>query len=419
VSAGFPGLVPCVHCGFCLQSCPTYLATGDEADGPRGRIVLMQSLARGSLGPDDADLRLHLDRCLGCRACEPVCPSGVRYGASLEAARARIADRRGVPVAARLVLAVFAQPALRRPLLFVARLLRRLVVPFAGGGRLGFVCGMTAATRPGHWARHDPGSAASRVFPPARGAAAPFLGCVQRELFGHVHDATRRTLAANRIATVPVEGQGCCGALHAHAGLHAEAVRLARENVRAFASRPEAPIVVNAAGCGAMLRSYADLLPDDPSAVAFAARVRDVTEVLADAGPRRGASLPLRVAYDPPCHLQHAQGIVDPPLVVLAAVPSLEVVVHAGAEHCCGSAGIYSLLQPELSRVVLAGKIASLREAAPDCVATGNPGCAMQIGAGMAAAHLRVPTVHPVELLDRSYALAGYYTPDLEGRLPA
>lgn len=230
-------------------------------------------------------------------------------------------------------------------------------------------------------------------------------------LFAHVHDATIRTLAVNGYAVREVPGQVCCGALHAHAGSPEEARRLARANLAAFGDGDE-PIVVNSAGCGAMLKEYAHLLDDDRAVghgARFSARVRDVTELLAERGPRPGAPLDARVAYDPPCHLLHAQRIAEPPYRVLAAIPVLRLVATPDAAQCCGSAGLFTLLEPEMSRAVLGPKLASLREAAPQVVATGNPGCLMQLGAGLAAARVPVVTRHPVELLDDSYRAAGYY----------
>jgi glycolate oxidase iron-sulfur subunit len=422
---GFAGLAPCVHCGFCLQSCPTFLVTGDEADSPRGRIVLMRALAAGDLPPEDAALVEHLDRCLGCRGCEPVCPSGVAYGGALEAARERIAAARPVPPLGRVVLDIMARPSLRRPLLAVTRLLRPLAGLLAGNGRLGFAAGMVAATRPAverlsGWAvasgtRSTSGSLESEPVPtaqPLTRSTAVFTGCIQSGLFAHVNAAAERTLAANGYAVVRVEEQGCCGALHAHAGLLDEARALARTNVAAFSRVPDAAVAVTAAGCGAMLASYGQLLAGDPlapAADALAARARDVTQLLHAAGPRRGAALAARVAYDPPCHLLHAQRVADAPRAVLDAIPGLEPVAHTEAELCCGSAGVFSLLQPEMSRAVLARKVAALRETTPDVVVTGNPGCAMQIGAGLRAAGRAIPVAHPVELLDRSYEAAGYY----------
>ena len=409
------GLDPCVHCGFCLQACPTYLATGDEADGPRGRIVLMQGLANGRLAPTDPALAYHLDRCLGCRACEPVCPSGVSYGPALEEARHTLGRSRPVPLAARMVHAVMAEPALRRPLLWAARMVRPVARWLAGDSRLGFVWGMVGATKTQRGQRGQRGHKGQkeqlRPAPPAP-PVSPFTGCIMEGLFSHVHAATERVLMVNGYRMEHVRDQMCCGALHAHAGQHEQALALARRNVRAFAARPQGMIAVNAAGCGAMLKEYARLLEGDSLAVQakeFSSRVKDVTELLAERGPRRGAPLRLRAAYDPPCHLLHAQGIAEAPEAVLHAVPGLTRVYHAEAEVCCGSAGSYSLVEPELSREVLARKVAALAPEHPDVVVSGNPGCVMQIGAGLTAAGLEVDVVHPVEILDWSYWEAGFY----------
>ena len=408
---GFEGLDACVHCGFCLQACPTFLATGDEADSPRGRIELMRGLERGEIDATDPALFYHLDRCLGCRACEPVCPSGVQYGHGLEAARARITAARGVSRLARLALWTLTSPGVSGAVYWFARLLRATGLPrlFAGWGRFRFAMGMLAATKPvgrmGRWAdgrTHRAGTAHLAVRPSAH----LFRGCVMEGLFSHVHDATIRTLAVNGYQTVEVRGQVCCGALHAHAGLHEEALDLARANVAAFGDGDE-PIVVNSAGCGALMKEYGRLLGDEPSQ-RFAARVKDVTELFAPA-PAPGAPLDLHVAYDPPCHLLHAQGIAAEPLKLFAAIPLLELVPVPGAAECCGSAGLFTLLEPEMSRAVLAAKIEHLREAAPQVVATGNPGCLMQIGAGLAAAGIRARARHPVELLDDAYRAAGRY----------
>jgi glycolate oxidase iron-sulfur subunit len=413
----FAGLDPCVHCGFCLQSCPTFLVTGDETDSPRGRIVLMRSLARGDLDAADPALTFHLDRCLGCRGCEPVCPSGVSYGPALEEARRLIAARRPVPFSVRFTASVLAEPAVRGPLMTLAKLARPFAGWLAGDSRVGFLAGMLAATGPrrpqGPEGAQEPQRGEDDR--PSRSAAPPapaalFRGCIMDGLFSHVHRATERTLRANGYRTVDVPGQGCCGALHAHAGLHDQAVALARTNVAAFNRVPEAAIVVNAAGCGAMLKEYPRLLAGDPAVKGWTARVVDVSEALAAAGPRRGAPLRLTVAYDPPCHLLHAQRIADAPLKVLEAIPELQHVAHGEADLCCGSAGSYSLTEPALSRAILERKVSALASGKLDVVATGNPGCVMQIGAGLRAAGHDVPVVHPVELLDRSYALAGYYS---------
>jgi len=406
-----------VHCGFCLQACPTYLVTGDEADSPRGRIALIRGLAGGQLEARDPQVQTHLDRCLGCRACEPVCPSGVSYAPALEASRRRLADERTIPLSVRAVHAVMADRSLGRVVFPLARAVRPLARRFAGPSRLGLAFGMLAATRPRRCAAPKERGA---WIPEPQPAEAPtprrvvvFAGCVQDGLFGHVHRATARVLVANGYEVMEAPDQGCCGALHAHAGQHDDAVRLARQNVRALAALAgDALIAVDAAGCGAMLKEYDRLLAGDPletDARRVAARTRDVSELLAARGPRRGAPLGLRVAYDPPCHLLHAQGVAREPRQLLAAIDGLDQVTHVGAELCCGSAGSYSLAQPGLSGEVLGYKVEAIRRVRPDVVATGNPGCAMQIGAGLLAAGESIPVVHPVELLDWSYRRAGYY----------
>jgi len=400
---GFAGLDACVHCGFCLQACPTFLATGDEADSPRGRIELMRSLERGDLSATDAALTYHLDRCLGCRACEPVCPSGVHYGHALETARERLALAGGVPWLARAALWALTTPGVSGVVYWFARVLRATGIPrlFAGWGRIRFAMGMLAATKGG-----ERRGKAQRVNTPAFARRSPpspaflFRGCVMQGLFRHVHGATIRTLQVNGYEVREVAGQVCCGALHAHAGLGDAARELARANVAAFGDGDE-PIVVNSAGCGAFMKEYGG---------SFSARVRDVTELLAaNGGPVAGGPLDLQVAYDPPCHLLHAQRISQPPERLFAAIPLLRLVTIAGANDCCGSAGLFTLVEPEMSRAVLQPKLEGLSAVAPQVVATGNPGCAMQIGAGLAARGIRAQVRHPVELLDASYRAAGRY----------
>src|SRR5437867_1310152 len=278
---GFEGLDACVHCGFCLQACPTFLVTGDEADSPRGRIELMRGLERGEIAATDPALFYHLDRCLGCRGCEPVCPSGVQYGHGLEAARARITAARGTSLLTRLALWALTTAGVSGGLYWFARLLRS-VLPrgIAGWGRLRFALGMLLATRA---VKRFGGSAVRNrrmrtAQPPNRQTALLFRGCVMEGLFSHVHDATIRTLAVNGYQTVEVSGQVCCGALHAPAGLVDEARALARTNVAAFGDGDE-PIVVNSAGCGALMKEYGHLLGEERAA-RFSARVRDVTELL-------------------------------------------------------------------------------------------------------------------------------------------
>ncbi len=395
-------LASCVHCGFCLPACPTYLATSDEADSPRGRIVLMRGLSAGTLSPDDAAVAQHLDACLGCRGCEPVCPSGVEYSKGLEAARAMLARRRGIPFVARMVLAVFRRKWLWRPIMAMTRMLRATGIPaqLAGSGRLGFMMGMVAASRESRVKSRE-----LRVERQGKNSRLStlnsqlFTGCVMQGLFSHVHDATRRALEQAGYNVQEVRGQGCCGALHLHAGDDEGARALARENLAAFRGT-EGPIVVNSAGCGAMLKEYAHLVED---AEDFSARVRDISE-LVQPDPSQLSTLnsQLVAAYDAPCHLQHAQRIHAQPLAMLKSVPGLTLLVPPGSSQCCGSAGIYSLVEPGLSREVLAAKIAELAalEPRPDVVLTGNPGCLMQIGAGLRAAGLDIEVRHPIEMLD-------------------
>ena len=408
---GFAALDPCVHCGFCLQACPTFLVTGDEADGPRGRIELMRSLERGLIAPDDEGLQYHLDRCLGCRGCEPVCPSGVGYGRGLEAARERIAETRPVPFIARLTLWLLTTPGISRIVYAAARLLRGTGLPqrLAGTGRIGFGMGMLAATkRDGGLGIRDSHHPDQSPIPNPQSPVLLFSGCVMDGLFSHVHAATTRTLRVNDYGTTVPAGQVCCGALHAHAGLVEAARELARRNIEAFGDGNE-PIVVNSAGCGALLKDYGHLIPDDPRAARFAARVKDVTELLADAGPVPATHPQLEVAYDPPCHLIHAQRVSDAPLKVLRQISGVNVTLARDAEKCCGSAGMYTVTEPGLSKDVFALKVDGLLDASPDLVVTGNPGCIMQIGAGLAAWRVPTPVRHPVEVLDDAYAFSGRY----------
>jgi len=423
--ADFSALDPCVHCGFCLPACPTYLATGDEADSPRGRIVLMRLMERGELPADDPALIQHLEACLGCRGCEPACPSGVGYGRGLEAAREELYRNRGLPALGRVALGIFGRDPLWRSLFTLARWLRATGLPraLAGRGPVGFGMGMLAASE--RWEKTErtektevssptsPSSASSPSSPSSASSAssqpsvALFRGCVMDTLFRHVHEATRRTLEVNGYEVREVAGQTCCGALHEHAGDRDGARVLASRNLAALVDSADF-IVVNSAGCGALLKDYGHLLGSD-RAEALARKVRDVSELLADAGPKRGAPVELDVAYDAPCHLQHAQRVQQAPLAVLRAIPGLRLHLLPDSDRCCGSAGIYSLLHPAMARSVLDAKIRGLElaEPRPRIVATGNPGCLMQIGAGLAAAGLPIRVAHPVELLDRSYRLAG------------
>jgi glycolate dehydrogenase iron-sulfur subunit len=420
MGSAYAALDPCVHCGFCLPACPTYLVTGDEGHSPRGRIVLMRALERGEMTTDDPALIEHLDACLGCRGCEPACPSGVGYGRGLEAAREQLHAKRGLPPLARSVLGVFSYRGLWRPLFTLARALRATRLPslLAGTARWRFGMGMLAASAEvrerDEWTEKTEGtkgapSNLTSPSPPFSPTVALFRGCVMDALFGHVHAATRRTLETNGYRVVEVAGQVCCGALHEHAGDREAARALAQTNVEALIDQADF-VVVNSAGCGALLKDYGHLLGSDRAAK-LSSTVRDVSELLAERGPRAGAALDVDVVYDAPCHLQHAQRVQEAPLALLRAIPGLRLRLLPDSDRCCGSAGIYSILRPQMARAVLDQKIAGLEAAnpRPQLVVTGNPGCLMQIGAGLRAAKLPIGVAHPVELLDLSYAEAGYY----------
>jgi glycolate oxidase iron-sulfur subunit len=402
------GIDACVHCGFCLQACPTYLTLEDENDSPRGRIVLMRSLLEGTLTTQNDSVQTHIAQCLGCRACETACPSGVPYGQLLEATRATLARDEPIPLVARLILFVFERPVLMRMAMLGGRITRATGVAHLFArlkGRLGFAMAMLASTtresRVRRGMKHSTGD---------RGSAALLTGCVMEGLFADINRATERVLAVNGYTMRDAPGQRCCGALHAHAGDDEAARRLARANIEAFERSDADFICINAAGCGAIMKEYGHLLREDPvyaeRAARMSSKVRDVSQLLAAAGPKRGGAVNERVAYDAPCHLIHAQRIAGPPLDVLRAIPDLELVPLNESELCCGSAGIYNLVEPDVSDVVLDRKLANIARSAPALVATGNPGCMMQIGAGLLRDGSRTRVVHPVELLDRSYAVA-------------
>ena len=422
------GLLACVHCGFCLPACPTYRRLGDEADSPRGRLYLMQAVVEGRLSADSDAFQTHLGRCLGCRACEPVCPSGVAYGHLLELARQVASDARPPPLLSRILLVVFGKSWLARPAMFAARLLRAVRLPALiarlgpsaaapGPVRLGMA--MLAASAP---SRPPPSSAKSVAAPPpsSRSSAAAvrpaptagvLAGCVQAGLFSRVNRATVRVLEANGIRVLRVRGQGCCGALHAHAGDLTAARDLARRNVVAFENANVDYVVVNASGCGAAVASYASLLAEDPAfaprAARIAGRTLDVSRLLArQGGPAPGGPVDLTAACDAPCHLVDAQGVKNAAETMLAGVPELELVPLPDADECCGGAGIYGLSQRELGHRIAKDKIQAVLTTGAAVVVTGNPGCMMQIGAGLRLAGRPLPVLHPVELLYESYRRA-------------
>ena len=392
LEALYPGTLDCVHCGLCLPVCPTYRLTGSETSSPRGRVYLMRGVAEGriELGTAVAEEAYF---CLGCRACETACPSGVRFGALLEATRAAV-EQQGLRGGIAKRIESFALRRLlpsRRRLHWLLSALA--LVQQSGAGRLARLLPRRLA-QAYRLLPAVPPRAERRRLPrsiPAlgerRGRVALFEGCLMPELFGAVNAATARVLARNGYEVVVPPEQGCCGALHLHAGDPEFAHELERANRVAFDGVDA--IIVNSAGCGAALRGGA-----------LGARVRDICEFLDEVGlvaepaPRVGS-----VCYDDPCHLVHGQRVAAAPRRLLARVPGLRLVPHDDPTSCCGAAGIYNLSHPEASQAVLAPKLDALAAADPDWIATGNPGCLMQLAAGARARGLRARVVHPVELL--------------------
>lgn len=392
----------CVHCGLCLPYCPTYQETGRESSSPRGRIYAMRGVAEGSI-PLDRAVVDEMSFCLACRACESACPAGVQYGLLVESMRAEIAARgagnRTARAARRLVFRyVIAVPRVLRPLVAMLRAVQRSGIQraFRNSGLLRAFPALANAEK---MLPELPPAARHPLLIPAqgerRGRVAFFSGCLMPEFFGPANEATTRVLARNGFEVSIPAGQRCCGALHAHDGDPVAAQRLRARNLRAFDLDNIDAIIVNSAGCGAALRDAGD---------AFAAKVRDVTEFLHEVGIRPPIhEVPLRVAYDDPCHLLHGQRVAAQPRDLLRQIPGLTLEDLPGSGDCCGAAGIYSLTQPEMSSTLLARKVDAIRRTRPQVVASGNPGCLLQLGRGVREAGLDVEVVHPIELLDRAY----------------
>ena len=425
------GVNSCVHCGLCLAYCPTFSILGTEMDSPRGRIFLIKSLAEGRIALGDATVA-HLDLRLGCRACETVCPSGVPYGQLIEAARAEIERQRPGGPLRRLFRWVNFSLLLANP-----RMLRLA----ASGLRFYQVSGLQRLARASGLLRLLPGPlgawepllptlppAADRAPLPAviaaeapqRATVAMLSGCIQQMAFGPQNRATARVLSRNGVEVrVPPE-QGCCGALHAHAGEHATALTLARRAIETFEAAGAEHVVVNTSGCGAHMKAYGTLLADDPAwrerAARFSARVRDVSEYLAQA-PLRGPLQPVRrrVTYHDPCHVAHGQKIRKEPRALLAQIPELQVVELREADWCCGSAGTYNLTQPEMATRLQQRKIANIRATGAQAVITANPGCIIQIAQGLEAQSVPIEVLHIVDLLDQAY---GPPAPSAQGPNP-
>jgi glycolate oxidase iron-sulfur subunit len=403
----------CIHCGICLSVCPTYLQLGSEVDSPRGRIYLMKAAGEGRLQSGSPTFAHHMELCLECRACETACPSGVRFSVMMSDARAAIREQ-APPSGARRFL--FARVLPSRSLLRAAfgllrsyqrsglqKLVRSSGVLRLFPGRLQKMEALLpeVPSRPSY---RLPAMAPRS----GRASAALFEGCIMPELFGPVHEATVRVLERNQVSLSLPPKQTCCGALHLHDGERELARALARRNIDAFDPASTDVIVVNAAGCGAMLKEYGHLLEDDPAyaerAREFSRRVRDVSELLDSLGldPRLGR-VERKVAYDDPCHLLHGQGIKQAPRNLLRAVPGLVLVELRDADRCCGSAGIYNLTQPEMSARILDEKMSNVARSGAEIVATGNPGCLLQIAQGIRERRLAMEVLHPIEILDSAY----------------
>ena len=392
----------CVHCGFCLATCPTYLELGDELDSPRGRIYLIKDMLENDK-PASAQVVEHIDRCLSCLSCMTTCPSGVNYMHLVDYARVRIEESGRRPWSDRLLRSVLAK-VLPRPALFrLSLVFGRLAQPLARllPERLRAMVGMAPAMLP----QPQAGNAPQRF--PAQGTrrmrVALLAGCVQPVLSPQINAATVRVLTRHGVEVVIAENAGCCGALVHHLGRRADALASARTNVAAWsallADGPLDAVVINAAGCGTMVKDYGYLLRNDPQYAGAAARIsglaRDVTEILRDIG-LKAAKPPerLSVAYHSACSLQHGQKLHDLGFELLSAAGFPTRHVPDG-HLCCGSAGTYNLLEPELASALAARKAASIERLAPDVVAAGNIGCIVQIGRSLAR-----PVVHTVELLD-------------------
>ncbi len=392
----------CVHCGICLPQCPTYRVLGEEMDSPRGRIYLMRAKAEGRIGLTPTFQR-HLDLCLGCRACETACPSGVRFGSLLEAARAEL-RRHGPPPKHRLLEAVifslFPEPARMGKALAAFKLYRRsglrALVRATGGLRL--FPRLAAMER---LVEDVPAAEALPELVPARGTVRGrvglLTGCVQRHLYPGVNRDTARLLALAGYEVVAPRAQGCCGALELHAG-RADAFRARARALAAVFPEDLDFIVTNAAGCGSAMKEYGAWLPETAG---FAGRVRDVVEVLAEADLPLGR-LDLTVTYHDACHLAHGQRLRQEPRALLRRIPGLRLVELADSDLCCGSAGVYNLLAPGLAQELLELKLARIIETGARVVAAGNPGCLLQIAQGCRQRGLDVTLVHPVELLERA-----------------
>ena len=401
----------CIHCGFCLPTCPTYVVWGEEMDSPRGRIVLMREAAEN--GDDLGSITTHIDRCLGCMACVTACPSGVQYDTLIEQMRPEVERRTKRALAdrafRRFCFEVFTHPGRLRamvPLLVAGRRLgiQQQIVPRLGRfPRLQAIFGLTPKVKlSAAWGRLPEQTPANAKAGPARGTIGLLQGCVARVFFARTNEATVRVLSAEGFGVIVPRAAECCGALQLHSGAEEGAKERARATIAAFEDCEV--VAVNAAGCGSTMKEYGRLLADDKEwaepAVAFAAKVKDVTEILAGIEPRAPRHpIAMTVAYHDACHLAHAQKVRSEPRQVLAGIPDLTVLQPAEWEICCGSAGLYNMLEPEPAAELGRRKVANLSATGAEVIVAGNPGCALQIAAH-SGGQLRV--YHPVEVLDAS-----------------
>jgi len=409
-----PLIDKCVHCGFCLPVCPTYVLWGQEMDSPRGRIYLMKLAAEGAAQINPKWVS-HFDTCLGCMACMTACPSGVDYGKLIEATRAQIErnfSRSSTEKRHRhFLFETFTRPdRLRR--------LRAPLLAYQKSGLQALARGLgLLKLLPKQWQTMEallPKLTAQEAVPevtPAVGTkrrrVGLLLGCVQREFFSQVNAATVRVLATEGCEVVAPQAQTCCGALLVHAGEETAAIDLAKKTIDAFESANVETIVTNAAGCGSNVREYGHLLRDDPDyaepARNFSAKCKDITEVLADLEPRSPRHpVKLRVAFHDSCHLQHAQGVRAQPRALLSSIPGLELAEIPESAICCGSAGIYNLVQPDAAQSLGDRKAELVSHLRVDVVATGNPGCILQLQSALARQHHKTPVVHTIQILDAS-----------------
>jgi glycolate dehydrogenase iron-sulfur subunit len=407
----------CVHCGFCLPTCPTYVLWNEEMDSPRGRVYLMKAGLEGRAAMTPTFVG-HFDACLGCMACVTACPSGVQYGPLIERTRAQIERHYDRPLGERvfrsLLFAVLPYPARLRlamaPLVILGPILRALersgvlhVLPSRIRSLIALAPQPSLASLVSNGVpEHTPAAGAPRL------RAAVLTGCVQRLAFAGVNTATIDVLAAEGCTVDAPSAQGCCGALALHAGNIDQARELAKHNIEVFEHANVDRVVVNAAGCGSSMKEYGELFHDDPAwadrARAFSARVRDVSEVLIEIGEPRAKRHPIkaRVVYHDACHLAHAQGVRAEPRALLGAIPGVEVLTPAESEICCGSAGIYNLVQPEPAEQLGERKARNIAAQKPDVIAAANPGCILQIAAAGRRLGYDWEIVHPIELVDRS-----------------